>query len=271
MEVMAATKIGFIGSGKMATALAKGVIDSGFSQPADLIASDSYAGSREAFTQQTGIKTTGNNLEVLQQAEVVILAVKPQVLPAVLKELQAAATAEHLFVSIVAGIKLAALQSAIAQSRHIRVMPNTPALVQAGAAGFAVGDKATEEDSQLVSKLLGTVGLAIEVQEHLIDVVTGLSGSGPAYVFEMIEALSDGAVLMGLPRATATQFAAQTLFGAAKMVLETGEHPGILKDAVTSPGGTTIAGLHQLEQGRMRGILMNAVKAATEKSRALGE
>lgn len=267
---MAATKIGFIGSGKMATALAKGFVDSGFAQPADLLASDSYPASREAFSQQTKVETTAKNLDVLGHSDVVILAVKPQVLPEVLEELSSSATADHLFVSIVAGVKLASLETTLSESRHIRVMPNTPALVQAGAAGFALGQKATAEDGRLVSMMLETVGLALQVPEHLLDVVTGLSGSGPAYVFEMIEALSDGAVLMGLPRATATQLAAQTLFGAAKMVLETGEHPGVLKDAVTSPGGTTIAGLHQLEKGGLRGVLMNAVQAATQKSQELG-
>ncbi len=268
---MSVQKIGFIGAGKMATALAKGVINSGFAAAEDLLASDSFADSRSAFEKQTGSQTTENNLDVLKAADVVILAVKPQVLGDVLTELSKEATAEHLFVSIVAGAKLETLQRAIPESRHVRVMPNTPAIVQLGAAGFSCGTKATSDDATFVQEMLETVGLALNVPEHLLDVVTGLSGSGPAYVFEMIEALSDGAVLMGLPRAAATQLAAQTLLGAAKMVLETGEHPGALKDAVTSPGGTTIAGLHQLERGGLRGILMNAVQAATEKSKELGQ
>lgn len=268
---MSVTNIGLIGAGKMATALAKGLVDSGFTPAENVLASDRFEGSRTAFEQQTGGRTTVDNLAVLKNSEIVILAVKPQVLPEVLAELNGAATAEHLFVSIAAGVTLATLQAAIPVSRHIRVMPNTPALVGAGAAGFALGEKSTAEDATLVEEMLNTVGIATQVPENLLDVVTGLSGSGPAYVFEIIEALSDGAVLMGLPRATATQLAAQTLLGAAKMVLETGEHPGTLKDAVTSPGGTTITGLHQLETGGLRGILMNAVQAATEKSKQLGE
>jgi len=152
----------------------------------------------------------------------------------------------------------------------IRVMPNTPALVGAAASGFARSSTATNADAQLVQDMLNTVGLSIEVPEHLLDAVTGLSGSGPAYVFQIIEALSDGGVRVGLPRQAATQLAAQTLLGAAKMVLETGEHPGSLKDAVTSPGGTTIAGLHALERGGLRATLMDAVEAATERSIELG-
>ncbi len=267
---MSATKIGLIGAGKMATALAKGLVDSGFTQADNVLASDRFEGSRSSFEQQVGGRTTEENLAVLEHARVVILAVKPQVLPEVLAELAGTATAEHLFVSIAAGVTLSTLQAAIPASRHIRVMPNTPALVGAGAAGFALGENATSEDAALVEQMLGTVGIAVQVPENSLDVVTGLSGSGPAYVFEIIEALSDGAVLMGLPRATATQLAAQTLLGAAKMVLETGEHPGTLKDAVTSPGGTTIAGLHELETGGLRGIMMNAVQAATERSKQLG-
>lgn len=268
---MLVPKTGFIGAGKMATALAKGFINSGFAPPTAMIASDRHAGSRQAFTAQTQIESTESNLDVLQGAEIVILAVKPQVLSEVLLEIAEHATPNHLFVSIVAGAKLELLEREIGQSRHIRVMPNTPALVQAGAAAFALGTKASPEDAELVAAMLQTVGIALQVPEQLLDAVTGLSGSGPAYVFEIIEALSDGGVLMGIPRATATQLAAQTLLGAAKMVLETGEHPGALKDAVTSPGGTTIAGLHQLEKGGLRGILMNAVQAATERSRELGQ
>ena len=267
---MSVIKIGLIGAGKMATALAKGLVNSGFTSSTDILASDRFEGSRTLFEQQTGGRTTDDNLAVLKHAETVILAVKPQVLPEVLAELSETATAEHLFVSIAAGVTLETLQTAIPGSRHVRVMPNTPALVGAGASGFTLGENATVDDAALVEQMLSTVGIAVQVSENLLDVVTGLSGSGPAYVFEMIEALSDGAVLMGLPRATATQLAAQTLLGAAKMVLETGEHPGVLKDAVTSPGGTTIAGLHQLETGGLRGILMNAVQAATEKSKQLG-
>jgi len=150
-------------------------------------------------------------------------------------------------------------------------MPNTPCLVGEAAAGFALGRAASADDAELVESMLQTVGVAMKVEEQLLDAVTGLSGSGPAYVYQIIEALSDGGVRVGLPRNVATSLAAQTVFGAAKMVLETGEHPGALKDAVTSPGGTTIAGLHALERGGLRGTLMNAVEAATEKSKELGQ
>ncbi len=187
-------------------------------------------------------------------------------------ELKPALTSNHLLVSIAAGISLAKLSAGLNQfSRIIRVMPNTPALVGAGASAFSRGATATAEDGQLVQGLLSTVGLALKVKEKLLDAVTGLSGSGPAYVYQFIEGLSDGGVRMGLPRDVATRLAAQTVLGAAQMVLTTGQHPGQLKDAVTSPGGTTIAGLHELELGGMRGILMNAVQSATERSKELGE
>ena len=163
------------------------------------------------------------------------------------------------------------MESALpARARVIRVMPNTPALIGASASAFACGKSATKPDAALVQRLLSAVGIAVEVKEPLLDAVTGLSGSGPAYVYQFIEALSDGGVASGLPRDLATKLAAQTVMGAAKMVLETGEHPGALKDAVASPGGTTIEGIHELEKGRLRGTVMNAVRAATEKSRKLG-
>ena len=176
-----------------------------------------------------------------------------------------------LFVSIAAGITTAVLSNGLGTKRVIRVMPNTPALVGVGAAGFCMADGATESDAEFVGGLLNSVGVAHPLPEHLIDAVTGLSGSGPAFVYEIIEALSDGGVRVGLPRATAMELAAQTVMGAAKMVLESGEHPGVLKDRVASPGGTTIAGLHALEQAGMRAALMNAVVAATERSQELGE
>ncbi|WP_437186875.1 pyrroline-5-carboxylate reductase [Planctomicrobium sp. SH668] len=262
-------KVGFLGAGKMATALGKGLIDSGFAKPENIIASDVVSAAVESFSKATKGQAATSNQEVLQKSNVVILAVKPQSMSSLLSELKADFTDQHLIVSIAAGVTLSQMEAALGERRIVRVMPNTPALVGAGASGFARGKFATAEDADLVAKLLGTVGIAMQVSESLLDAVTGLSGSGPAYVFEMIEALSDGGVLVGLPRNVATQLAAQTLLGAARMVLETGEHPGQLKDAVTSPGGTTIAGLHALEQGALRATLMNAVRAATERSRQL--
>ncbi|HWL09899.1 MAG TPA: pyrroline-5-carboxylate reductase [Planctomicrobium sp.] len=262
-------RVGFIGAGKMATALAKGLIEARFTSAEQIVASDVYSAARDQFTNETGSTTFDGNSEVLQRSQVIILAVKPQSLSEVFTRLKEGLTTDHLIVSIAAGVTLSKIEAALPGHRVIRVMPNTPCLVGAGASAFARGSHATSEDAALVQRLLATVGLALEVPESQLDAVTGLSGSGPAYVFEIIEALSDGGVLAGLPRATATKLAAQTLLGAAKMVLETGEHPGQLKDAVTSPAGTTIAGLLELEQAGIRGSLMNAVRAATQRAREL--
>lgn len=262
--------VGFIGAGRMATALGRGMIESGFVRTEDVLAADVSPPALGLFADVTGARVVDTNEELLRSARVIVLAVKPQVLPTVLKEIADDVTPEHLVVSIAAGVTLQTLESALADRRIVRVMPNTPCLVGSGASGFARGRHATDGDLQLVEEMLSTVGLAVAVPEHLLDAVTGLSGSGPAYVFEIIEALSDGGVLMGLPRSIATKLAAQTLLGSARMVLQTGEHPGQLKDAVTSPGGTTIAGLHELEKGSLRGTLMTAIRAATERSRQLG-
>lgn len=264
--------IGFIGAGKMATALAAGLIHSQFTNAAMVCASDVYPAAVEQFVAVTGARGAASNLDVVQASQVVVLAVKPQQMAGVLAEIAPAITDQHLVISIAAGIKLAAIIDKLGATRRVvRVMPNTPCLVGASASGFAIGGGATTEDAQRVAALLKTVGVAYRVDEKLLDAVTGLSGSGPAYVYAIIEALSDGGVRVGLPREVATKLAAQTLLGAAKMVLETNEHPGALKDAVTSPGGTTIAGLHALEQGGLRGTLMNAVVAATHRATELGK
>jgi pyrroline-5-carboxylate reductase len=255
----------------MATALAKGLITSGFAATGSVIASDPLDESRDAFARETGAKTTASNADVAAASEVVVLAVKPQTMPGVLAEIAGALEESHLVVSIAAGVTIGTLAGALgAQRRLIRVMPNTPCLVGASASGYSLGPAATPEDGRLVEALLVTVGIAVEVPEPLLDAVTGLSGSGPAYVYQIIEALSDGGVRMGLPRDVATRLAAQTLLGAAKMVLQTGEHPGALKDAVTSPGGTTIAGIAALERNGLRSALIEAVEAATLRSRELG-
>ena len=264
-------RIGFIGAGKMATALARGLIESGYTSADAIIASDVSEPALRNFEAKTGASTTTVNYEVLRDSEVVLLAVKPQHVSAVLRELQGHVRAEHLFVSIAAGVTLKSLHAGLGDvARIVRVMPNSPCLVGAGASAFACGPHATPADAEQVTALLSTVGIAVPVPESQIDAVTGLSGSGPAYVFQMIEALSDGGVKVGLPREVATRLAAQTLLGAARMVLETGEHPGSLKDAVTSPGGTTIAGLHALERGGVRAALMDAVENATLRSIELG-
>jgi len=264
--------IGFLGAGKMATALARGLVHAEIVFPREIIASDPYATAREQFATQVGAGVTAENPAVAAFATVLILATKPDQVAAALAEISGAFTKKHLLISIAAGVTLAKLEGALpAGARVIRVMPNTPALVGAGAAGFALGKNATFADGELAKKLLSAVGVAMQVKEGLLDAVTGLSGSGPAYVYQFIEALSDGGVAAGLPRDVATKLAAQTVLGGAKMVLETGQHPGALKDQVTSPGGTTIEGLHELEKGKLRGVVMSAVRAATEKSKKLGQ
>ncbi len=267
-----ATKLGFLGAGKMATALAKGFLHAKLAKAGDLVASDVAPAARAHFTQETGGKVVDSNTAALKASRVLFLAVKPDQVKEVLEGIRAAWTPEHLLISICAGLPLAKLESGLPSgARVIRVMPNTPALVGASASAYALGCSATKADGELVQKLLSAVGLAFQVKESLLDAVTGLSGSGPAYAYLIIEALSDGGVAAGLPRDVATRLAAQTLLGAAKMVIETGQHPGALKDMVASPGGTTIEGLHELERGKVRGALMSAVRAATEKSKKLGQ
>ena len=264
--------IGFLGAGKMATALAQGFIRAGICTQKAVQASDVSAAACAAFSKNTGIKTIVSNRDVARFGRVLILAVKPDQVDAVLSEIRANFTQQHLLISIAAGVPIARLESGLPSgARVIRVMPNTPALVGCSATAFALGHSATGADAELATKLFSAVGIAFQLKESLLDAVTGLSGSGPAYAYLCIEGLSDGGVAAGLPRDVATQLAAQTLLGSAKMVLETGEHPGALKDMVTSPGGTTIEGLHELEKGKLRGTLMSAVRAATEKSRKLGE
>ena len=264
--------IGFLGAGKMATALARGFVRAEIVTPKHIIAGDVSAAARTAFTRETGAKTTAANAEVLKLASILMLAVKPDQVAGVLGDLRGSFSGNHLLISIAAGVTLAKMEAALpAGTRVIRVMPNTPALVGEAAAAFALGKSATVADGDLAKKLLSAVGVAFQVKESLLDAVTGLSGSGPAYVYQFIEALSDGGVAAGLPRDVATKLAAQTVLGAAKMVLETGQHPGALKDQVTSPGGTTIEGLHELEKGQLRATVMSAVRAATEKSKKLGQ
>jgi len=264
--------LGFIGAGKMATALAGGFIKAKLVSEQDLLASDPNPAAREAFAKETRGRTAESNAEVVRFGRVILLAVKPSQVKEVLSEVSGSFTEQHLLISIAAGVQLGAMEAALpARSRVIRVMPNTPALVGASASAYALGHSARKEDGALAQQLLGSVGLALEVKESLLDAVTGLSGSGPAYGYVMIEALSDGGVAAGLPREVATRLAAQTLLGAAKMVLETGIHPGSLKDMVASPGGTTIEGLSELEKGGLRGTLISAVRAAAEKSRRLGQ
>ncbi len=264
--------LGFLGTGKMATALARGFVRAGLLKADQIIGADLSEPARAAFGKEVGAVTTAYNPDVMKFAQAIVLAVKPEQASAVLKEVRGKWTEKHLLVSVVAGVPLAKLEQEMeGGARVIRVMPNTPALVGASASAYALGRAATGEDGQLVQRLFSAVGTAILVKESLLDAVTGLSGSGPAYAYLLIESLSDGGVAAGLPRDVATRLAAQTLLGAARMVLETGLHPGALKDMVTSPGGTTIEGLYELEKAGVRGAMMSAVRAAADRARRLGQ
>lgn len=265
--------IGFFGAGKMATALARGLIDAGLAGANTVMAGDVSPEACAAFsTACGGGKTTTDNRDLPAFAKILILAVKPGQIREVLLGIKDLITPGHLVISIAAGVTLAKMAEVLPPgTRLIRVMPNTPALVGAGAVAYALGDAATADDAALAQKLFSSVGVACQVKETLLDAVTGLSGSGPAYGFLAIEALSDGGVAAGLPRDLATRLAAQTLLGAAKMVLETGMHPGALKDMVTSPGGTTIEGVHELEKGGVRAAFISAVRAASDRSRQLSK
>ena len=264
-------KIGFIGAGQMATALAAGFVRSAGIPAENILAADAYPAARENFTAKTGVRAVENNLEVVRTCDVLFLAVKPQVLAGVLTELGPELTPEKCVVSVVAGVTLETLEESLgAVTRIFRVMPNTPCLVGQGAVAFCPTDAVTQADVELVSLLLRSVARCFLVRETLMDAVTGLSGSGPAYAFLILEALADAGVREGLPRDIAMTLAAQTLRGAAEMVLSTGEHPGVLKDRVASPGGTTIAGLEQLEKHGVRAAMYAAVHAAAERSRELG-
>ena len=264
-------RFAFIGGGNMAEALIKGLLSGLGVKPQQIIATD-VVPERRTYMQTTyGITASADNKHAVQESTVVVLAVKPQIMPMILEEIAPVVNSEKLVISIAAGITLQTLQRALGDSRRVvRVMPNTPALVLAGAAGISPGKAATAQDIALVEQIFNAVGRAMVVSDEMMDVVTGLSGSGPAFIFALIEGLSDGGVLMGLARQTATLLAAQTVLGAAKMVLETGKHPGELKDMVTSPAGTTIAGMQALESGGLRGLMMEAVRRATERSEALG-
>lgn len=264
-------KLGFLGCGKMATALVGGVLDAGICGPDAVVLSDCAPAAVDALVKKTGAGRAVGNHALATVADALVLCVKPADALDALRAVDGALEGK-LVVSIVAGLSIAKLEEAAGPGvRVVRVMPNTPALIGKGAAAFARGSTASEEDAALVSKIFSAVGKAVEVKESLMDAVTGLSGSGPAYVYLVIEALADGGVRMGLPRELALELAAQTVAGAAGMALATGLHPAVLKDQVTSPGGTTIAGLHELEAAAVRSAFINAVGAAAERSRELGE
>jgi pyrroline-5-carboxylate reductase len=265
-------RIGMLGAGNMAGALIRGLLASGNVTREQIRASDIRGDRLEELQKEHAIITHPDNLELVRWANLILLAVKPQVVDRVLEQVGHALTADTLIVSIAAGVPISALESRLAKGvRVVRAMPNTAAIALAGATGIAPGEHATEDDVRVARALFDAVGRTVVLDESLIDAVTGLSGSGPAYVMLIIEALADGGVKVGLHRDTALLLAAQTVYGSAKLQLESGEHPGRLKDMVTSPGGTAIAGLHTLESGGLRRTLIDAVDSATRRATELGE
>ena len=266
---LSAVTLGFIGAGNMGRAIIRGLLAGGRVAKANVVFYDPDP-RRQAELQNLGVRAAPDHAGVMP-SQVLILAVKPQIIPPVLDSIREYARTGQLIISIAAGVTLKTLETALPQCRVIRVMPNTPTLVGAGMAALAPGSRATPEDADLALEIFAAVGRAVVVEERLLDAVTGLSGSGPAYVAVFIEALTDGGVKMGLPRSLALLLATQTVIGAARLCLEAEIHPGHLKDLVTSPGGTTIAGLHVLEEGRFRGLIMSAIEAATLRARELGK
>jgi len=263
--------VGFIGTGNMAEALIRGLLNAGVAEKDQVIGSDPREERCAEISGRYGIRVVADNLEVAKQADILVLSVKPQVMAKVLDQVGKTIHPHALVISIAAGIPLAAIEAKLPQARVIRTMPNTPALVGAGATAIAAGGHATDDDLKAAKRIFDSVGTTVILDEAQMDAVTGLSGSGPAYIFLVIEALSDAGVKVGLSRYNALALAAQTVLGSAKLLIETKEHPGQLKDMVTSPGGTAIAGLHTLEAGGLRTTLMDAVEAATRRSRELGE
>ena len=264
-------KVGFVGGGNMGEALIRGLVGANLVKPTLITATDVRADRCAQLAQQFGVTAHADNARCVRDADVVILAVKPQVMNDVLRDIAAAVEARHLLISIAAGVTTASIRAALGKdARIIRVMPNTPALVLQGAAAIAKGKGLERDDLATAQEIFGAVGRAVVLDEELMDAVTGLSGSGPAYVAIVIESLADGGVKMGLDRATAMTLATQTVLGAAQLLLETGLHPGALKDMVASPGGTTIAGISALEEGGIRTTFIRAVERATQRSRELG-
>ncbi|MDH4083735.1 MAG: pyrroline-5-carboxylate reductase [Nitrospira sp.] len=263
-------KLGMIGGGRMAEALISGVLSAKLYRPDQIWVADPDAGRLDHLNTRYGVQVGGTNHEVVGLSDVVVLAVKPQVMADAVRGVSDMVT-KQLVISVAAGVKICRIMEACgADTRLIRAMPNMPAMVGEGITALAVGPKIEEDAIQCARQIFESVGRVVLIDERLMDAVTGLSGSGPAYVFLMIEAMTDGGVKMGLPRETASLLAAQTVVGAARMVLETGQHPAGLKDQVASPGGTTIAGLHRLEQGGVRAVVIDAIEAATKRSQELG-
>jgi len=266
-------KICIIGTGNMGAALVSGLTGSGSSSPKKIICTDVRESTLKAIEEKYGVQTTTSNLEAVKQSDIVIYAVKPQIMAAVIKETVEKLDMSKLIISIAAGVPMAALESCLNKElRLIRVMPNIAAAVKEAATAVAAGKNASEEDVEIAMSIFDSIGKTVFIKEnYLMDAITGLSGSGPAYIFLIVEAMADAGVKVGLSRQEAIFLSAQTVLGAAKMLIETKEHPGQLRDRVTSPGGTAIAGLATLEKGGLRTTLINAVEVATNRSRELGE
>jgi len=266
------TVVGFLGSGNMAEALMRGIIDTGLADADKIIAADVSKKRLKYISDTYKIETTENSADMVKRSDVIFIATKPTQITDALQLVAKEINSKKLLISIAAGITLSSLESILKEEIPIiRVMPNTPSLVQSGMAAISPGSSATDEHMEIAFSIFSAVGEAIVVDEGLIDAVTAVSGSGPAYIFVIIEAMADGGVRVGLPRDIATKLAAQTVLGAAKMVMETGKHPGLLKDMVASPGGTTIEALSVLEDNGVRGAFIEAVEAAFVRAVEMGE
>ncbi|HUU50161.1 MAG TPA: pyrroline-5-carboxylate reductase [Nitrospinota bacterium] len=265
-------KLAFIGCGNMGEALIKGLLGKNFISSKNIIGMD-ISKERLRYIKKTySVEAVQRNRDAVKKGDIIILAVKPQDITTVLKEIAGEINRSKLLISIAAGVSLKFIESfSSSKIRLIRVMPNTPALIQEGAAALSKGNYATEDDLETARKIFNTIGKTVIIDEKLMDAVTGLSGSGPAYIFTIVEALIAAGVKMGLSREVSQELSVQTLLGSAKMIVETGEHPARLRDMVTSPGGTTVAGLHVLEKEGLSEIIMNAIEAATKRSKELGK
>jgi len=269
-------KIGFIGGGNMAEAMIKGLLSASFIESKNVFVSEPSEAKRDTLHAEYKIKVGADNRELVKKCDIIILAVKPQIVQKVLRDIASLVGRDKLVISIAAGVPIAIMDDVLRGGKNkkfsiVRTMPNTPALVQEGVTAIASGKHVNKTDVKIAHRIFEAVGRTVDVEEDQLDAVTGLSGSGPAYIFMLIEALSDAGVKMGLSREVSTTLTIQTVLGSAKLARESGKHPGELKDMVTSPGGTTISGLHALEEGSLRTTLMNAVEDATLRSRELGQ
>ena len=268
-------KLGFIGGGNMAEAIIRGLLSASFIEAKNIFVSEPSKSKRDTLHAEYKIKVTADNLELVKKCEIIILAVKPQILKDVLHDIRSLVDRDKLIISVAAGVPISIIDGVLSGKENkkfsvVRTMPNTPALVQEGVTAIASGKHVSKTAMKIAHRIFEAVGRTVDVEEDHLDAVTGVSGSGPAYIFMILEALSDAGVKMGLSREVSNALTIQTVLGSAKLARESGKHPGELKDMVTSPAGTTIAGLHALEEGGLRTTLMNAVEDATLRSRELG-